>query len=156
MAEQERATSTHTNHENDNGQNLAGSAGRLRHQGGFSLLETIIALVILALAFATLFEAYGNGIRAISAGNRHAEARLLAQSLLATVSEPAKPETRTGTSGDLSWRLVVKPASGDLASTEEAAPNPLYEVLATVAWTPGRRISLRSLRLGGKVTGAPK
>lgn len=117
---------------------------------GFSLLETIIALVILAMALTTLFEAYGSGIRAISAGNRHAEARLLAQSLLAQVSDPAKPQDKRGNERGLSWNLTVKPATGELAGNSPKAKWRLLEAVATVSWAPGRKIVLRTLRVGAK------
>ena len=117
-------------------------------QQGFSLLETIVALVILALSLATLFEAYGGGMRAISAGNRYGEARLLAQSLLAQVAEPTKRATLNGSTAGLDWQLVVKPATGDLAEPTAKADWLLFEAVATVHWRPGRSIVLRSLRLG--------
>lgn len=124
----------------------------MTHDGeqGFSLLETIIALVILATAMTTLFEAYGSGIRAISAGNRHGEARLLAQSLLSEVTEPASAETRQGSTRGLSWTLRVKPASGDLAGSDPKLKWRLLDAAVTVKWAPGRSLVLRSLRLGEK------
>lgn len=121
---------------------------------GFSLLETVVALVILAVALTTLFDAYGSGIRAVSAGNQHGRAQLLAQSVLAEVAEPATSTVRSGRDGDLNWRIVVKPASGDLAKA--SAMYPLYDVAVTVGWAPGRTIVLRSLRLGSRAKDTKK
>lgn len=115
---------------------------------GFSLLETVIALVILALALTTLFQAYGDGLRAIDAGNRHGEARLLAQSLLAEIDDDVRPGTRQGAGDGLTWQLDIKPATGDQASGGDKAKWRLYEVVATVRWSRSRRIVLRTLRLG--------
>ncbi|MBU2532612.1 MAG: prepilin-type N-terminal cleavage/methylation domain-containing protein [Alphaproteobacteria bacterium] len=119
-----------------------------RVERGFSMLETIVALVILALALATLFQAYGDGLGAISAASRHADARLLAESLLAEVAEPATPRSSNGRHRGLTWQLTVKPATGDLAASVAGGPLRLYEVAATVRWAPNRQIILRSLRLG--------
>jgi len=124
------------------------SASKTNREAGFSLLETIIALVILSLSLAALFEAYGDGLRAITAGNRHGEARLLAQSLLAEVDDKVAPGNRQGRSNGLAWRLEITPATGDLASKDAKAKWALYEVVATVRWSRGRRIKIRTLRLG--------
>lgn len=119
-----------------------------RQDAGFSLLETVIALVILALSLAALFEAYSNGMRAIGAGNRHSEARLLAQSLLAEVDDSVSVGKQRGQKDGLAWQLETKRATGDLAPGQDKAKWALFEVVATVRWSSGRRIIVRSLRLG--------
>ena len=118
-------------------------------QAGFSLLETIVALVILAMALSTIFEAYGDGMRGILVGNRSNEARMLAQSILAGVPEPATPGTSNGSRAGIAWQLTVKPATGDLAASDPKSKWRLMEVETIVRWAPNHRIVLRSLRMGG-------
>ena len=119
-----------------------------RQEAGFSLLETLIALVILAFSLAALFEAYGDGLRAIGAGNRHGEARLLAQSVLADIEDDVRPGKQQGQQGNLSWQLEIKPATGELVTSDAKAKWALFEIITTIRWSPSRRIVVRTLRLG--------
>ena len=62
------------------------SHGRKRGSAGFTLLEALIAIVILALSLSALLQLYSTGLRGIATIDDNLRARLLAQSVMAEVS----------------------------------------------------------------------
>jgi general secretion pathway protein I len=123
---------------------------RRRAERGFTLVEALVAIVILALSLGALLSAHDGGLRGATAIDEHLRARLLAQSLLAQWSQhrviPQGPFQ--GRSGRLAWTVSIAPftrAGGRLQ--QEPDHWMLHEVTVTVAWPPGRQIQLNTLRL---------
>lgn len=121
---------------------------RPRGQAGFSLLEVLVALFIMAFALAALYHAAGGGVRGVQAGEARTRAVTLALSLLDSRSTvPAGGFDEQGTIGDdgaerMRWRLSARP----YPTGREADPGwPLYAVEAVVAWGEGSHA--RELRL---------
>ena len=84
----------------------------MRHQRGFSLLEVIAAMLLLAIAFAALMKVAGGAIALSRNAAAHDEAALWARSLLdsAFVTEPVAPGSRSGRFNDrYRWTLDVTP-----------------------------------------------
>jgi len=126
-----------------------GSRSRLtqptRTERGFTLIEALAAIVILALALTSLFSAHNTGLRGATAIDEHLQARLLAQSLLAQWSRDRVPQGPSqGRSGRFAWAVSVAPYSG--GAPRRTGEWALYELAVTVAW-PGRQIRLTTLRL---------
>ncbi|MEE9587316.1 MAG: prepilin-type N-terminal cleavage/methylation domain-containing protein [Hyphomicrobiaceae bacterium] len=117
---------------------------------GFTLLETLIALVILAFALQALYQAYSGGLRASKIANEHEQARILAQSLLAEHTSDRSLDTGslTGTFEKFSWRISIAPAPEFRATSSPDSRWTLYRVTAEVAWPPHRHLQLATLRLG--------
>ncbi|HTH69611.1 MAG TPA: prepilin-type N-terminal cleavage/methylation domain-containing protein, partial [Rhodanobacter sp.] len=69
-----------------------------RPQRGFSLLEVIAAIMLLAIAFTALMKVAGASINLTHNAAEHSEAAMWARSLLdsAFVGEPVKPGSRSG------------------------------------------------------------
>jgi general secretion pathway protein I len=117
---------------------------------GFTLLETLTALLILAIALVSLFDAQMRGLRAAGAADTYAEARLLAQALLADAAGGWKGPlvSRQGREGRFDWSIAVAPERAAWAEVKSKADWRLYHVRVTVAWDPNRSIELDTLKLG--------
>ena len=137
--------------------------GRAR---GFTLLEVMIAVVILATALGLLLGMLSRGLRQVTQSQAETEATLYAQSLLDQVGtlEAIAPGAREGVFADgrYRWRLQVvptvdpapppPPADGSPAPqavVTDSAPM-LYRVLLDVQWggaSPAQRLHFETLRL---------
>ena len=90
---------------------MPGGAG----QGGFTLLEVLIAFVIAAAALTALTRAGLDGLLSLQAASRYEQALARAQSRLATAlhGPPLRPGTLEGDDGGgFRWRVQVRPADG--------------------------------------------
>ncbi|UJJ55338.1 MULTISPECIES: type IV pilus modification PilV family protein [Rhodanobacter] len=122
-------------------------------QQGFSLLEVIAAIMLLAIAFTALMKVAGASIGLSHNAAAYSEVAMRARSLLdgAFVGEPVRPGSRSGRfNPQYRWQLDVTPWSpGGPAMPGE--PLQLYQLDLTVAWgSPAhpRRAHFRTLRLG--------
>src|SRR6476646_6335819 len=85
---------------------------RLSSEAGFTLIEIVVALAILALAAPILFNLISDSINRIGFATSTAKAELLAQSLLATVGVeiPLHEANLAGDfSGNFRWQLRMSP-----------------------------------------------
>jgi len=117
---------------------------------GFTLLETLTALTILAISMVALFDAHVRGLSAAGTAESYAQARIFAQALLTdTVSDwKGALVNRDGREGRYTWAIEVAPVSevwAELASKETWRLN---HVRVTVAWGQNRRVVLDTLKLG--------
>lgn len=127
-----------------------------RMQGGYSLIEVIVAFALLAVALTLLLGTLSGATRQVYWSGDAGRAALHAQSLLDTVGvgEPLQAGQRDGEfdDGRYRWTLQVGPWTDPLPSSAPAAPAAaqLYELVLTVRWDdggPSERLQLRSLRL---------
>ena len=121
---------------------------------GFSLLEVIAAILLLAIAFTALMKVAGASINLTHNAAQYSEAAMRARSLLdsAFVGEAVQPGSRSGRfDAQYRWQLDVTPwNSGSPAAP--GAPLQLYQLDLTVSWGPPthpRVTHYRTLRLGG-------
>lgn len=117
---------------------------------GFTLLETLTALTILAIALVSLFETYAFGLRASVHAERTAGARILAQSLLTetlTGIENAQA-LHEGQTGSYRWRVTIEPAEEGSHRAGPGKPSwRLHRVTVSVGWEGGRNVQLATLKL---------
>jgi general secretion pathway protein I len=143
------------------------SCGRHAHRGtraaGFSLLEVLVAFVILALVVTALFRLYGGAMNNASAADDWTRALLVAQTRLELVAaaDPLREATGAGTEdgGRITWRSAVAAyvppdADPDLVQASQAMATRLYRVTVDVTF-PGagnhqRSLSLSTLRIGAR------
>jgi prepilin-type N-terminal cleavage/methylation domain-containing protein len=116
---------------------------------GFTLIEALAAIVILALALSALLSAHDTGLRGATAIDDHLQARTLAQSLLAQWSLDRAPQVPSkGSSGRFTWTVSIVPYAGAVAPVHQQPGQwALHELTVTVAWPPRREIRLSTLRL---------
>jgi prepilin-type N-terminal cleavage/methylation domain-containing protein len=117
---------------------------------GFTLLETLTALTILAIALVSLFDSQARGLRAAGAADSYAEARILAQALLAdTVSGwSGTPIPRNGSDGRFGWSIDVTPEHAAWAEIKSKTNWRPYHIRVTVAWDKDRSVTLDTVKLG--------
>ena len=129
---------------------------RAGRQGGYSLIEVIVAFALLALALTLLLGTLSGATRQVRWSGDAGRAALHAQSLLDTVGvgEPLQPGRRDGEfdDGRYRWSLQVEPWVEPVPANVAAAPaaDRLYELRLSVQWGDGgprERLQLRSLRL---------
>ncbi|GGY32437.1 hypothetical protein GCM10008098_27380 [Rhodanobacter panaciterrae] len=126
----------------------------IRRQQGFSLLEVIAAIMLLAIAFTALMKVAGASISLSHNAAEHSQAAMCARSLLDSVfvGEPIKSGSSSGKfDQQYRWQLNVTPWN----QTGNAAPGVslhLYQLDLDVLWGPlahPRSAHFRTLRLGG-------
>lgn len=104
-------------------------------QTGFSLLEMVVALVILSISLAMLYQAAAGATRNVRVDERYAFAVQIAESLLA--DNPMVPMGGLQLGGevdDFRWRLHSVPVGED---TGEAPAIRLQQLTAEVGWQDG-------------------
>lgn len=128
----------------------------MRHARGFSLLEVIAAVMLLAIAFAALMEVAGGSIRLSQKASDYTQAALWARSALDSrfVLEPITPGTTEGNFDNrYRWRMQVTPwvAPGVAPPNTQYAFH-LYRLDLDVIWgEPPFEHTARfsTLRIGG-------
>ena len=132
------------------------AVARRRRQQGFSLLEMIAAILLLAIAFAVLMQVAGASIRLTRNAAEHSEAAMWARGKLdsAFVGEPVRVGQSEGQfNRRYRWRLSVTPWNGAGTPPANAALH-LYQLDLAVLWGPPEHpqsAHFRTLRVSGPV-----
>jgi prepilin-type N-terminal cleavage/methylation domain-containing protein len=117
---------------------------------GFTLIEALVAIVVLALSLTTLLSAYRSGLQGAGAVDDHLRARLLAQSVLAewTQYRAVQPGRFQGRVDGFTWTVSIAPfhAAGGTRQ-QPSEPWKLHTLTVAVSWSHGRRIEIDTLRL---------
>ena len=132
-------------------------------ESGFSLLEVLVAFVILSLVATALFRLFGGALGNAAAASEWSRALLVAQTRLAVAASalPLRESTDQGseTDGRVRWETKVAPytppnTTDDLERASEALPARLYRVSVDVRFPSDngrdRVVSLSTLKLGAR------
>lgn len=135
---------------------------RARSQRGFTLLEILVAFVVLAAAVGVLYRTFSTGLQSVHALSGYSEAVALAESKIGALGlETALREGEdSGTTDDrrYNWRLVIRPyvppgSQGDLPGGF-ISPHELLRATVTVTWdeqgSQKRSVELSTVRMVGK------
>ena len=138
---------------------------RARRQRGFSLLEVLVAFVILALVVTALFRLFSGALVNASAADDYTHAVLVAESVLAEAAAtvPLVEATNNGTADDgrIAWTTQVTAytppgVSPDAERVAETMPNRLFRITAAVSFAAPsggtRSFALATTRIGPRVT----
>jgi general secretion pathway protein I len=119
-------------------------------QSGFTLVETVVALAILALALGVLYESFGWSLRRTSKIEKQELAWLAAQSILAEIR--SRGALRVGVErGDappgLKWRSRIDVLDNVVDPRHPLKP---FEVTIEVSWgnRPAQHVRLQSVEIG--------
>jgi len=103
-----------------------------RRQDGFSLLELLVAFVIMAFSLGMLYQASGGTVRSLGDTEQHLRATMLAQSVLnSRDSVPQAGWNESGESAGFAWRVSSIPFR--TAISDAKAPS-LQQVEIVIGW----------------------
>ena len=129
----------------------------MANEKGFTLIEVLVAFVLLALVLGTAFEIFSTGLARASELENHSRALVIAQSRLAAtgLEEALKEGDTQGESADRRFHWVASVRKLE-EGVDPANPAPsiyaMYRVDVRVAWTGGdtreRSLSLATVTLG--------
>ena len=133
-----------------------------RVQRGFTLMEILVAFVVLAAAVGILYRTFSTGLRNVDAVAGYSEAISIAESRITALGleQTLQEGDESGTSEDrrFSWQVSVKPYTPPGSAPEQAggfvAPHQLLRATVTVTWNESgdqkRTVELSTVRMLGK------
>ena len=130
-----------------------------RHNSGYTLVEVLVAFVILALALTVLLRIFSGGVRNVSVSSDYARAVLIAESRLvsAGIEGFLVPGETSGIEDErFEWTQTVQEYSPSLDYKASAQEVPAYYVTVSVQWPHARgtrSIDLSTVRLLRKEDG---
>ena len=139
-----------------------GRIPRRRASQGFTLMEILVAFVVLATAVAVLYRTFSIGIRNVDAISGYSEAIAIAEAKLIALGleQPVVEGEESGETEDrrFKWTITVRPYVPPNSAPEPAnaffSANQLMRATVTVKWDEsaqqGRSIALSTVRLLGK------
>jgi prepilin-type N-terminal cleavage/methylation domain-containing protein len=118
-----------------------------RENAGFTLLEVVVAMVILSVAVVTLIQLASQSLRLLKLSSDHQEATILADRLVRAAA-PVAEGMESGQDGQFTWERRVRAVAvpDELSPTVGAAPR-LLSLAVAVRWGSGRTVEMSTLRL---------
>lgn len=127
----------------------------IRPNKGFSLIEMMVAMVVLSLSLGVLYQAVSGATRNVGVAGEYLEATMLAESLLNDFAIPLEADiTQAGNFQSYTWRVSTLPApvasnvSWPEGGGSGVAPAPLRQISVVVTWaggSAGRQLELISV-----------
>jgi general secretion pathway protein I len=126
-----------------------------RADAGFTLLEVLVAVVILSVAVVTLVQLASQALRLLKLSSDYQEAVLLADRVV-RAGDASIEGVETGHEGQFDWerrtKLVAVPE--DLEPVGSASPR-LLALSVAVRWGSGRTLEVATLRLAPAASTTP-
>jgi general secretion pathway protein I len=120
-----------------------------RGSSGFTLIEVLVAIAVLAVVLGAIGAVVGNTVRAIRSVDRRLPLLETAQSLIASLParDALQPGTQSGTSGDFRWRI-------DAVLLNRNVPDNAAAALSTAATGTPAKVNWMPLSITVRVQGS--
>ena len=106
----------------------------MSRQGGFTLIEVLVAFAILSLTIVVAVQGFAQGLRLLKLSGDHQRAILVADQKAREVIVPTEGREE-GTEGPFAWERITRPvAAPDLEGPGRPARWHVYEISVQVAW----------------------
>ena len=121
---------------------------------GMTLIEVLVAFIVLSVTMAVIMQIFSGGMRNARLAESYSRAVFLAESKMAAVGleRPLALGEESGQVGsDMQWRVSVSPAEDDATTNAQLMPVRLYQVRVAAAWGEDgrqRQVELVTFRLG--------
>ena len=126
-----------------------------KSEDGFSLLEVIVALAIMAMGFVTVLQLFSGSIRSVGMSEQYLKATTLAQSKMGELEmnnyRVSEFEGTFANEENYRWQLDISPYITELNSVENNIQ--LSEVLLKVFWSDSnkvRNVELSTIKVNGE------
>lgn len=134
---------------------LACAIRKSSSQQGFTLLEVLVAFVLLSLTLGVILQVFSGGLRNAAAAGHYAEAAVIADSMLAKLGTelPLEEGESSGEEGKYRWSLKIEPyQERDESNNQTTGRYQLYMITLLVQWQHGAQqpeLQFSTYRLGG-------
>jgi general secretion pathway protein I len=124
-------------------------AGPPRGSSGFTLIEVLVAIAVLAVVLGAIGAVVGNTVRAIRSVDRRLPLLETAQSLIASLParQALQPGTQSGTSGEFRWRIDAVVLNRNVPDDAKAAKWMPLAITVRVQGSEGPPVRLDTVRL---------
>src|ERR1700689_1832091 len=120
-----------------------------RGAAGFTMIEVLVAIAVLAVVLGAIGAVVGNTVRAIRSVDRRLPLLETAQSLIAALPtrDALQPGTQTGTSGEFHWRIDAVLLSPNVPDDAKAGKWMPLAITVRVQGGEGPPLRLDTVRL---------
>jgi prepilin-type N-terminal cleavage/methylation domain-containing protein len=130
-----------------------GSTGRWRGQKGFTLLEVLVSLAIMAIAITLLLQLFSANLRAVAKSGDMTSATVRGESRIREIlAEPSVTETTWSEITEDGYRMDVA-ISEVMKERTDNLPVKLMEVALTIHWMEGikeKNLHLKTMKMVDK------
>lgn len=127
---------------------------RTTKDAGFTLVEVLVAFVILSIFLGVLYQTFSAGLSGSGNAQRYATASLHAESLLAEIGTEQSLEVGD-TEGDFSdgfrWKTSIRDLETNNKPSVGSKKVAAFDIAVSVFWKSGREVksvTLKTVRLG--------
>jgi len=120
-----------------------------RGSAGFTLIEVLVAISVLAVVLGAIGAVVGNTVRTIRSVDRRLPLLETAQSLIASLPtrDALQPGTQSGTSGEFRWRIDAVLLNRNVPDDAKAAKWTPLAITVRVQGSEGPPVRLDTVRL---------